>query len=316
MITDNPNFTWWIGVVEWNVDPALLGRVKVRIFGYHSAAYLNEIETENLPWASCLNAANVHGAYGRPSVGEWVLGFFLDGSDAQEPMVLGVIPGNIKSNMGDLNAKWSVESEVSFPSVYQKPLDSEGNSTNGSDLIQETTIDNLGTTLLQWQDLFADSNRDAYIQEILGKVKFKLNPDSGLSSKPKVSLTMPQDNVGIEIYSDDIFPTKPINPTTYLNIANGSNASIEITNQYEQNKNSKITMQADEIVFINKNSKITMQDDEILFKNKDSELTLAEIEDLDARITTLTQTVQVQQSVIDSMAADIQTLTARIDQLA
>ena len=56
MITDNPNFTWWIGVVEWNVDPALLGRVKVRIFGYHSAAYLDEIKTENLP---CLFSKDV-----------------------------------------------------------------------------------------------------------------------------------------------------------------------------------------------------------------------------------------------------------------
>lgn len=229
MITDNPNFTWWIGVVEWNVDPALLGRVKVRIFGYHSAAYLNEIKTQSLPWAACLNAPNVHGAYGRPNVGDWVLGFFLDGSDAQEPMVLGVIPGNIESNMGQASAKWSSESEISFPSVYQNPTNS------------------------------ADSNRDAYIQEIYGKVKFKLDPDGGLSGKPKISLTMPQDNTGVEIYSDNISPIKPVNPSTYLNIANGSNASVVIKNEYETSKTS-ITLQADDIILKDKTGVVTVSE--------------------------------------------------------
>ena len=29
-------FIWWIGVVEDRGDPAALGRVRVRVFGYHT----------------------------------------------------------------------------------------------------------------------------------------------------------------------------------------------------------------------------------------------------------------------------------------
>jgi hypothetical protein len=29
-------FVWWVGVVEDRNDPAMLGRVKVRCFGWHS----------------------------------------------------------------------------------------------------------------------------------------------------------------------------------------------------------------------------------------------------------------------------------------
>ena len=29
-------FTWWVGEVESNKDPMVLGRVKVRIYGWHT----------------------------------------------------------------------------------------------------------------------------------------------------------------------------------------------------------------------------------------------------------------------------------------
>lgn len=85
---------WWIGVVEDNDDPFLTGRVKVRIFGYHSsfAESAKGIPTADLPWATILVAPNAPGLYGKIGLGEWVLGFFLDGPDAQEPIVMGLIP--------------------------------------------------------------------------------------------------------------------------------------------------------------------------------------------------------------------------------
>ena len=45
-----PSFNWWIGIVEDRVDPAQLGRCKVRIIGYHTENRI-ELPTENLPWA-------------------------------------------------------------------------------------------------------------------------------------------------------------------------------------------------------------------------------------------------------------------------
>jgi len=133
MFLGKEGFVWWIGVVEGNLDPALLGRVQVRIFGYHSAKDTNEIPTEDLPWAPCMFSANVHGAYGRPNLGDWVVGFFLDSHEAQEPMVMGILPGNVNSDLGSDGNKWSVETTPSFPSVYY----SANNTTNRNDYIHE-----------------------------------------------------------------------------------------------------------------------------------------------------------------------------------
>ena len=82
----NPLF--FIGVIENNVDPRLEGRVQVRAFGVHGTN--KEIPRESLPWA-VVSQGN-YDANNIPRVNAWVFGVFLDGRDAQTPMVLGLIP--------------------------------------------------------------------------------------------------------------------------------------------------------------------------------------------------------------------------------
>jgi hypothetical protein len=82
----NPLF--FIGVIENNVDPRLEGRVQVRAFGIHGTN--KEIPRESLPWA--VVAQGSYDANNIPRVNAWVFGVFLDGRDAQTPMVLGLIP--------------------------------------------------------------------------------------------------------------------------------------------------------------------------------------------------------------------------------
>lgn len=92
------NIIPFIGVVEEREEGgAHQGRVRVRAFGIHPPYYTsggdeNKVETEDLPWAMV-----VQGGYGKmwsyPDVAEWVFGFFLDGRDAQHPIILGTIPG-------------------------------------------------------------------------------------------------------------------------------------------------------------------------------------------------------------------------------
>lgn len=85
-------FVWWKGVVEDRKDPIFLGRVRVRIFGWHTDDK-TQLPTEDLPWAMpSLPIDNGRNPVGLKE-GDWCWGFFLDGNDAQKPVVIGYIPG-------------------------------------------------------------------------------------------------------------------------------------------------------------------------------------------------------------------------------
>lgn len=92
-------FVWWIGIVENPAleDPLGLNRVKVRILGYH-----NDDDTiqpvEDLPWAIIMTPVANPTCPVIPDAGTWVLGFFLDGSLAQQPVILGALVGYRKEN--------------------------------------------------------------------------------------------------------------------------------------------------------------------------------------------------------------------------
>ena len=100
--TGKDGFRWWIGQIapekvqgdQLNGGGNAWGcRLKVRIYGYHPAD-LTELPDEDLPWAQILLSSQ--GGSGRAnrsqslrvSPGDTVLGFFLDGDDAQLPVCL------------------------------------------------------------------------------------------------------------------------------------------------------------------------------------------------------------------------------------
>lgn len=83
-------FIWWVGEVEDVNDPDVLGRCKVRIFGYHDDTAL--IPKADLPWATAIHSPNTPNMYSPLAVGDWVFGFFLDSLNAQEPAIVGFIP--------------------------------------------------------------------------------------------------------------------------------------------------------------------------------------------------------------------------------
>tara|TARA_A100001388_G_scaffold25834_1_gene16671 strand:- start:7931 stop:10393 length:2463 start_codon:yes stop_codon:yes gene_type:complete len=95
-------FTWWLGEVESIKDPQMLGRVKVRIVGWYTGtggqSYLDQIPTEDLPWAVVMLPTDQAGIKNTGTktelqVGAQVLGFFLDGEEAQLPVVMGSLRG-------------------------------------------------------------------------------------------------------------------------------------------------------------------------------------------------------------------------------
>lgn len=120
----NPLF--FIGVVENNVDPRLEGRVQVRAFSVHGTN--REVAAYQLPWAIC-----VSGSYDPntppPPLNSFVYGVFLDGREAQHPLILGLIPtqfaevidpdkngwGVIPNENGDVLAKGSAPKDFGQP---------------------------------------------------------------------------------------------------------------------------------------------------------------------------------------------------------
>lgn len=82
----------WYGQVEDRNDPLEMGRVRVRIFTWHSLDE-NQAPTELLPWALPQNALNGSSTYSPPKLNDIVTGYFIDGAAGQTPIVTGVLPG-------------------------------------------------------------------------------------------------------------------------------------------------------------------------------------------------------------------------------
>lgn len=90
------NFRWWYGVVISSSDPLKLGRYRVRIFGIHSDE-IDDVPESALPWASSLVPTTEDGVSGLGRVpnlkeGATVIGFFLDGIQSQQPVIMASIP--------------------------------------------------------------------------------------------------------------------------------------------------------------------------------------------------------------------------------
>jgi hypothetical protein len=83
-------FVWWTGVVEDRQDPLKLGRCRVRCVGWH-ADDKSHLPTDMLPWALPAYPTNHTHTYA-PKDGDMVFGFFMDGENAQSPVMLGVFP--------------------------------------------------------------------------------------------------------------------------------------------------------------------------------------------------------------------------------
>ena len=96
------NFLWFTGVIEDVKDPEEMGRYRVRCFGYHTDNK-GLIATKDLPWANVMmpiTSASTSGI-GQSATGlvqgSWVIGFFRDGSNAQDPIIMGSIPSMFDS---------------------------------------------------------------------------------------------------------------------------------------------------------------------------------------------------------------------------
>jgi hypothetical protein len=116
-------FVWFYGVVENRKDPLFLGRVKVRCIGFHTDDK-SLIPTGDLPWADVIQpvtSAAISGIGTTPTglvEGTHVFGFFRDGREAQEPVILGTsggIPENIANPDRGFNDPRTINERKSAP---------------------------------------------------------------------------------------------------------------------------------------------------------------------------------------------------------
>ena len=131
-------FQWFVGVVEDRQDPKTLGRLRVRCLGYHTEV-LDKLKTEDLPWAHVMNpvtSATVSGLGQTPLgavEGTWVIGFFQDGSDAQQPIIIGTLPG-VPSELADTGSKLGfMDTSGNYPK-YKDETDVNRLAVNDTDL--------------------------------------------------------------------------------------------------------------------------------------------------------------------------------------
>ncbi len=135
----NQDFTWWLGTVE-NADDrdAKLGRVRVKILGFHDPRE----KPENLPWALVLQpttnpaVSGVGNAANQLAPGSFVMGFFLDYPDCQQPVILGSFYSQIKAVIEDPESQAALDSPgianvITDKTKTGQPDDSEKTNDEG-----------------------------------------------------------------------------------------------------------------------------------------------------------------------------------------
>jgi len=140
-------FIWFVGVVEDRNDPRRIGRVRVRCLGFHTED-LNSLPTADLPWAHVMHPVtdpSMHGMGSTPSFlveGSWVIGFFRDAQEKQQPVIIGSLPG-VPSDSADYRTGFNdprspYTNQISYagkPTYGPYPVDGEDytmNSGHGS----------------------------------------------------------------------------------------------------------------------------------------------------------------------------------------
>ena len=129
----NTQFVWFVGVVEDRFDPEHAGRLRVRCLGHHNPDK-NAIATSDLPWSSVIYSdGGISGLGSSPGLfveGTWVWGYFRDGLEKQEPVVLGALPG-VPSEFGNPDTgfydpnrrnKTDTNEDDYYKSVYPKEI--------------------------------------------------------------------------------------------------------------------------------------------------------------------------------------------------
>ena len=222
-------YVWWHGVVEDRKDPMFLGRCRVRILGWHTADKA-ELPTADLPWAYPLmpitsaSQVGVGEAPIGPVEGTWVMGYYRDGELAQEPVMVGTLPG-IPENLAKKNTGFN-DSRLDAPDTNRNMKDKDGLAKPGGSPL------NLMSFPFPPKDVFINSGGEAKITEFTHEERASENASDRLSTSA-------------ESYSSFLNPREVNEPTTskYARGKGDSSSTVETTGIFAfKNRNRLVGM--------------------------------------------------------------------------
>ena len=222
-------YIWWHGVVEDRKDPMFLGRCRVRILGWHTADKA-ELPTADLPWAYPLmpitsaSQVGVGEAPIGPVEGTWVMGYYRDGELAQEPVMVGTLPG-IPENLAKKNTGFN-DSRLDTPDTNRNMKDKEGQAKPGGSPL------NLMAFPFPPKDVFINSGGEVKITEFTHEERASEKASDRLSTSA-------------ESYSSFLNPREVNEPTTskYARGKADSSSTVETTGIFAfKNRNRLVGM--------------------------------------------------------------------------
>lgn len=157
---------WFVGLVECILDPEKLGRVRVRVLGEHTQDKA-EIPTDHLPWAVVMlpvTSSSISGIGDAPVGllhGSWVVGFYLDGENKQQPCIMGSIGGlpldapNPDVGFNDFNECFPMADKLEEPDTNRLARGVVGKHVKEPESVKvrkEAVMKNIATAADQWSE--------------------------------------------------------------------------------------------------------------------------------------------------------------------
>jgi hypothetical protein len=195
MIVDDfygDKFRWFVGVVKDIGDDR--SRVKVRIFGIHHTEDIEKVSDGDLPWALVLyptTGGQTGGGNASHNLtpGAWVVGFFFDNLDSQQPIIIGVINGGEESTNSSPAQNSNINPDQPMQNSSNPAADARNNNAESTGAPTTTQLEG-GSNVQKcynyfWQKISADGAYTGDLKCIVSAVVGHLQNESGANIDPQ-----------------------------------------------------------------------------------------------------------------------------------
>ena len=225
----NQQKTFFKGVIEDNNDPEMMGRVRVRVLGVHSASVI-DVPVESLPWSPILKSLDWGGyqsGYGltsTPTNGTWVL-CIPDNTDLTSFIVIGGICGinqtkQTEGGFRDPTGAYPLEEHLTIPDSH---------------------LDNLSVDkYIKMHTIYTPGNHKIQIDDDADHMRMLHANGSEILIKPEsivITSVTNRDEFTAGDYKQTVLRTIEINSNGRITISTGSDMTISVNGNTNINTN-------------------------------------------------------------------------------